>query len=46
MKCSHKDKIAEREFYYNQKVKFSGTRIICKKCGSNYFIKDKLKSKQ
>ena len=42
--CKHeKHKIAEREFYYNQKIKYSGTRIICKKCGSNKFIKDKTK---
>ena len=40
--CGHtKHLIAEREFYYNQKNKFSGTRIICKKCGSNIFIIDK-----
>lgn len=40
--CKHtKHLIAEREFYYNQKDKFSGTRIICKKCGANKFIKDK-----
>ena len=39
--CKHeKYKISEREFYSNQKNKFSGTRIICKKCGFNYFIKD------
>ena len=40
--CKHtKHLIVEREFYYNQKDKFSGTRIICKKCGANKFIKDK-----
>jgi ribosomal protein S27AE len=40
--CPHtKHQIAEREFYVNQKNKFSGTRIICKKCGANIFIKDK-----
>ena len=40
--CKHtKHLITEREFYYNQKDKFSGTRIICKKCGANIFIKDK-----
>ncbi len=39
--CSHnKSKIAEREFYANQKYRYSGTRIICKKCGANLFIKD------
>ncbi len=39
--CKHeKYKISEREFYFNQKNKFSGTRIICKKCGFNHFIKD------
>lgn len=41
--CKHKQKIAEREFYYNQKNKFSGTRIICLKCGVNKFIKDETK---
>lgn len=40
--CRHtKHQIAEREFYVNQKNKFSGTRIICKKCRANIFIKDK-----
>ena len=40
--CNHeKHKIAEREFYFNQKIKFSGTRIIYKKCGKSVFIKDK-----
>lgn len=40
--CKHeKDKIAEREYYFNQKNKYSGTRIICLKCGYNKFIKDK-----
>lgn len=41
-KCNHsaKNKVAEREFYYNQKNKFSGTSIICLKCGNTYFIKD------
>jgi ribosomal protein S27AE len=40
--CNHeKYKIAEKEFYVNQKNKFSGTRIICKKCGKSTFIKDK-----
>lgn len=39
--CRHvKHQIAEREFYVNQKTPYSGTRIICKKCGSNKFIKD------
>lgn len=39
--CKHKKhQIAEREFYNNQKNKFSGTRIICKKCGANKFYKD------
>lgn len=38
--CNHKNKIAEREFYINQKNKIVGTRIICKACGSNYFIAD------
>lgn len=39
--CQHtKHQIAEREFYVHQKNKFSGTRIICKKCGANKFIKD------
>lgn len=39
--CRHtKHKIVEREFYINQKNPFSGTRIICKKCGANKFIKD------
>lgn len=39
--CKHtKHHIAEREFY-QQKKSYSGTRIICKKCGANIFIKDK-----
>lgn len=39
--CRHtKHQIAEREFYINQKTPYSGTRIICKKCGANKFIKD------
>lgn len=37
--CPKEDKIAEREFYYNQKNKFSGTRIFCK-CGHDWFIPD------
>ena len=41
LKCGHKKQIAEREFYLNQKYKFSGTRIICLTCGENKFIKDK-----
>lgn len=44
--CKHKKKIAEREFYLNQKNKIVGTRIICKTCGWNEFIVDgKLKLK-
>jgi len=41
--CNHDKRffVAEREFYTNQKTPFSGTRIICKKCGKNVFIKDK-----
>lgn len=39
--CRHvKHQIAEREFYVNQKTPYSGTRIICLKCGKNKFIKD------
>ncbi len=39
--CPHnKYHIAEREFYVNQKKPYSGTRIICQKCGANKFIKD------
>lgn len=37
--CPKEDKIAEREFYYNQKNKLSGTRIFCK-CGNDWFIPD------
>ena len=43
--CRHtKHQIAEREFYVNQKHPYSGTRIICKKCGKNKFIKDAVRS--
>lgn len=39
--CKHtKHKITEREFYTNQKNPYSGTRIICLKCGADKFIKD------
>jgi hypothetical protein len=39
--CRHiKHQISEREFYVNQKTPYSGTRIICLKCGKNKFIKD------
>ncbi len=39
--CRHvKHHVAEREFYVNQKNPYSGTRIICKKCGMHKFIKD------
>jgi hypothetical protein len=39
--CRHSNHIiAEREFYVNQKKPYSGTRLICKKCGKNKFIKD------
>jgi len=38
--CDSNYKIAEREFYMNQKKPYSGTRIICTKCGANKFIKD------
>jgi len=39
--CRHfKHQVAEREFYVNQKKPYSGTRIICLKCGKNKFIKD------
>lgn len=39
--CRHTSQIiAEREFYVNQKTPYSGTRLICKKCGKNKFIKD------
>jgi len=38
--CSKDDKIAEREFYYDQKNRFSGTKIFCK-CGNSWFIPDK-----
>jgi len=37
--CPKTDKVAEREFYYKQKNKFSGTRIFCK-CGHDWFIPD------
>lgn len=41
MLCPHiEHQIAEREFYTNQKNKYSGTRIICLECGENIFIKD------
>ena len=40
--CRHtKHIVAEREFYVNQKAPYGGTRLICKKCGVNKFIKDK-----
>jgi hypothetical protein len=41
LSCNHfKSHIAEREFYYNQKNQYKGTRLICKKCGENLFIID------
>jgi hypothetical protein len=39
--CRHfKHQVAESEFYVNQKNPYSGTRIICLKCGKNKFIID------
>jgi hypothetical protein len=46
LSCNHfKSHIAEREFYYNQKNQYKGTRLICKKCGENLFIIDSKKQK-
>ena len=42
----HKHIVSEREFYTGQAKPFSGTLIICKKCGANKFIKDSTTNKK
>lgn len=40
-KCDGRHKISEREFYNDASGAWSGTRLLCIKCGNNKFIKDK-----